>query len=159
MHFGFFFKRKNTVRNTVAEFLALKWKNKQLYLYIFDKAMDHTIAFTWTCHCQSRHALCYRMQCLKIEMMCLALNENKSCVIIDESWQAIVCMRVVLTRMSWSNENKSCIRINQGWQTRVCMRVFWTLMMCRQMKTRVANKNWCELTSNGLYESILSYSG
>jgi hypothetical protein len=34
-------------------------------------------------------------------------NENKSCMRVDESWKATVCMRVFSTLMSWSNENKS----------------------------------------------------
>ena len=55
-------------------------------------------------------------------------NENKSCRRVDESWQARVCMRVFLTLMSWSNENKSCMRVDESWQARVCMRVFLTLM-------------------------------
>ena len=38
-------------------------------------------------------------------------NENKSCVRVDDSGQARVCMRVFSTLMSWSNENKNCMTI------------------------------------------------
>ena len=40
-------------------------------------------------------------------------NENKSCMKVDESLQARVCMRVFSTLMSWSNENKSCMRVDK----------------------------------------------
>ena len=40
-------------------------------------------------------------------------NENKSCMKIDGSLQARVCMTVFLTLMSWSNENKSCENSHQ----------------------------------------------
>ena len=55
-------------------------------------------------------------------------NENKSCMRVDESWQARVCSRVFPTVISWSNENKCCTRVDESWQERVCMRVFSTLM-------------------------------
>ena len=35
-------------------------------------------------------------------------NKNKSCMRVDESWQARVCMRVFSTLMSWASDNKSC---------------------------------------------------
>jgi hypothetical protein len=55
-------------------------------------------------------------------------NENKSCMRVDESWEARVCMRVFSTLMPRSNENKSCMRVDESWEARVCMRVFSTLM-------------------------------
>ena len=55
-------------------------------------------------------------------------DENKSCMRVDESWQARVCMRVFSTLMSWSNKNTSCMRVDESWQARVCMRVFSNLM-------------------------------
>jgi hypothetical protein len=42
----------------------------------------------------------------------------------DESSQARVCIRVFSTLMPRSNENKSCTRvIDESWEARVCMRV------------------------------------
>ena len=41
-------------------------------------------------------------------------NENKSCMRVDESREARVCMRVFSTLMSWSNENKSCMRVDES---------------------------------------------
>ncbi len=38
-------------------------------------------------------------------------NENNSCVRVDESWQARVCMRLFSTLVSQSNEKKSCMRV------------------------------------------------
>ena len=40
-------------------------------------------------------------------------NENKSCMRVDKSWQARVCIRVFSTLMSWSNENKSYMRVDK----------------------------------------------
>jgi hypothetical protein len=48
---------------------------------------------------------------------------------LHESWEARVCMRVFSTLMSWSNKNKSCMRVDESWEAwRVRMRVFSTLM-------------------------------
>ena len=41
-------------------------------------------------------------------------NENKSCMRVNESRQARVCMRVFSTLMSWSSENKSCMRVDES---------------------------------------------
>ena len=40
-------------------------------------------------------------------------NENKSCMRVDESWEARLCMRVFSTFMSWSNENNSYVRVER----------------------------------------------
>ena len=46
-------------------------------------------------------------------------NENKSCMKVDESWEARVCIIVwefsQLSFMSRSNENKSCMRVDESW--------------------------------------------
>ena len=42
------------------------------------------------------------------------LNENKSCMRVDESCQARVCMKVFSTLKSWLNENKSCMRVDKS---------------------------------------------
>ena len=41
-------------------------------------------------------------------------NENKSCMIVDESREARVCVRVFSTLMPQSNENKSCMRVDES---------------------------------------------
>ena len=42
-------------------------------------------------------------------------NENKSCMRVDESWEAWrVGMRVFSTLMPRSNENKSCMRVDEN---------------------------------------------
>ena len=41
-------------------------------------------------------------------------NENKSCMTVDESWQARVYMRVFSTLVSRLNENKSYTRTRVG---------------------------------------------
>ena len=46
-------------------------------------------------------------------------NKNKSCMRVNESLEASVCMRVFSFLMSWSNE--SCMRVDESRQTRVCM--------------------------------------
>ena len=53
-------------------------------------------------------------------------NENKNCMRVDKSWQARVCMRVFSTLMSWSKENKSCMRVDESWQARVCIKIVST---------------------------------
>ena len=40
-------------------------------------------------------------------------NENKSCMRVDESSKARVCMRVFSTLTSWSNEGKNCMRVDK----------------------------------------------
>ena len=40
-------------------------------------------------------------------------NENKSCMRVDESLEARVCMRVFSTFVPRSNENKSCMRVEK----------------------------------------------
>jgi hypothetical protein len=98
----------------------------------------------------------------------VSVNENKSCMRVDESWEARVCMRVfstlmsrsTRTRVAWElitwwelrseslhesflnshfpvNENKSCMRVDESWEARFYMRVFSTLMP-RSTRTRVA---------------------
>ena len=69
-------------------------------------------------------------------------NENKSCMRVDESWQARVYMRVLSTFLSSSNENKSCMRADESWQARVCMRI--VLLYLSQTRTGV--ENWWRLT-------------
>ena len=34
-------------------------------------------------------------------------------------------MRVFSTLMSWSNENKSCLRVDESYEARILMRVFY----------------------------------
>jgi hypothetical protein len=65
-------------------------------------------------------------------------NENKSCMRVDESWEARVRMRVFSTLMPRSNENKSCMIVDESWEARVRMRVFSTLMPRSNRRTRVA---------------------
>ena len=46
----------------------------------------------------------------------------KHCV-CRNTMQARIYMGVFSTLMSWSNENKSCMRVDEAWQARVCVRV------------------------------------
>jgi hypothetical protein len=52
--------------------------------------------------------------------------------------KARVCMRVFSTLIPRSNESKSCMRVDESWEARVCMRVFSTLMqlLLRVFSTR-----------------------
>ena len=51
-------------------------------------------------------------------------SENKSCMRVDESWQARVCTRVFSTLMSGghASENKSCMRVVEWWLTEILLR-------------------------------------
>ena len=40
-------------------------------------------------------------------------NEKSSCLRVDKSGQARVCMRALSAFVSWSNENKSCMRVEK----------------------------------------------
>ena len=105
------------------------------------------------------------MRVLSIKLS--ASNENKSCMRVDESWQAKVCMRVFLSIMSWSNENKSCMRVDESWQVTACRRVFSTLMSwsnenksCMRVdeswQARVCMRVDESWPSESLYESFLN---
>ena len=51
-------------------------------------------------------------------------------------------MRVFSTLVSWSNENKSCMRVDESWQARVCMRVFSVILNAPKLtETRRAYKD------------------
>ena len=47
------------------------------------------------------------------EFFQLSSPGQTSCMRVDESRQARVCMRVFSTFMSWSNEDKSCMRVEK----------------------------------------------
>ena len=87
--------------------------------------------------------------CVNVVLLKPSSNEKKSCMGIDEGWQARVFIRVFLTLMSWSNQNKSCMRVEKGefliWK-------FSQLSCPCQTRTRVA---W-ELRKESFYESFLN---
>jgi hypothetical protein len=80
---------------------------------------------------------CEARVCIRVFSTLVARsNENKSCMRVDESWEARVCIRVFSTLMAQSNENKSSMRVDESWEERVCMRVFSTHVP-RSKRTRV----------------------
>ena len=79
--------------------------------------------------------------------------ENKSCMRVDESWQARVCMRVFSTLMSWSDENKSYMRVDENWQARVFTE-FPQLSCPDQTRTKIVQ----ELTRVDKQEFVWEFS-
>jgi hypothetical protein len=98
--------------------------DKQEFAWQFSQAscpgQTRTRAVAWELRSESLHE--------SFSTLMSRSNENKSCMRVDESWEARVCMRAFSTLMSRSNENKSCTRVHDGWEAIVCMRVFSTLM-------------------------------
>ena len=82
-------------------------------------------------------------------------NENKSCMRVDESWEARVCMRVFSLNSRGVpvklNENKSCMRVDESWEARVCMRVFSTLMRwSNENKSCMrVDESWLDIIARG----------
>ena len=79
----------------------------------------------------------------------------ESCMRVDESWQARVCLTVFSTFVSRLNENKSRMRVDESWQERVCMRVFSTLMSWFKSCTRVEFINIFVTLPPNEYKSVM----
>ena len=78
------------------------------FLRLFQPVLD--ISREW--FVQQGHKYCFMGGGLSLTLV-FCSNENKSCMRVDESWQARVCVRIFLALMSWSNENKSCMRVDE----------------------------------------------
>ena len=62
------------------------------------------------------------VSCIICELLWLTFkSSNGSHMGADERLQVKVCMRVFTTLMSWTNKNKSCIKVDESWEARVCM--------------------------------------
>jgi hypothetical protein len=51
-------------------------------------------------------------------------------------------------------KNKSCMRVDESWEARVCMRVFSTLVSRSNTEEQELHESWWELRSKSLHESF-----
>jgi hypothetical protein len=85
-------------------------------------------------------------------------HENKSCMKVDESWVARVCMTAFSTLMPLSNENKSCMRVDESWWELRSESLHDSFLNSHApvKGEQELDESWWELRNESLHDSFLN---